>query len=309
MILRMIARMTKTQTMAFGAALISCMFWAGNFVMARGVHEWVMPFTLSFWRWLVALIVLLPYGMPHVIKQFPIIRQHWKYFICMGFISVCAFNSLIYTAAHYTTTHHITLISATSPIWTLVIAGVIGLERMSRYKIGGAACALLGALVIICNGDIWSIGALEWNKGDLIIVVSAVIWAVYSVGLQYKPKGISMRCQLTSFIIVGLVFLVPCYSWELWRGYDTPFNMKAWIAYLYVGIFGSVVAWFLWNYAIQTIGSVKSGLVYYTIPAFSAVLAVILLGEPLEPYHFYGFALVVAGIIISNLRKLGIVRR
>lgn len=301
--------MTKTTCYALGAALISCILWAGNFVLARGVHEWVSPFTLSFWRWLVALAVLLPYSFAHLKAQFPIIRQHWKYFVCMGFISVCVFNSLIYTAAHYTTTHHITLISATSPIWTLVLAGALGLERMSRYKVGGALCALGGALVIICNGDVGSVFQQGWNQGDIIIVVSSVIWAVYSVGLQYKPQGISMRCQLTGFVIIGLLFLLPCYGWELLQGKQTPFDLKAWGSYLYVGLLGSVVAWFLWNYAIQSIGSVKTGLVYYTIPVFSAVLAIAFLGEPLEAYHLYGFALVFLGIVISNLRKLGIVAR
>ena len=139
----------RNQTIAIALSLLACVLWSGNFFIARGVHEWIPPVTLAFWRWVVAFAVICPLGLPHVLRQWPLIRQHLPFLIGMGVLSVGLYNTLIYIAGHYTNAHNIALIACTAPIWTLFLAGLFGVERLSRFKLGGAICAFIGALVVI----------------------------------------------------------------------------------------------------------------------------------------------------------------
>jgi drug/metabolite transporter (DMT)-like permease len=300
--------MPKKELTALLLALLACLIWSGNFVIARGAHDFIMPVTLSFWRWLVALVVIIPIGYKHVRKQWPSIKKHWKYFTFMGVFGVALFNTLVYSAGHYTSAHHIALISATAPIWTLLMAGMLGHDKFSRYKVMGALCAFLGALVIISHGKLQFLLDEKWNTGDLILVFSAFLWAVYCVALHYKPKQVTTKSFLTVIIAIGTAALLPFYIWEATTVAPTPFTIEAWSIYLYVGIASSVIAWFAWNHSVHTIGSVKTGLVYYTIPIFSSILAIFLLHEPLANYHFVGFVFVFLGIVLSNLKKVVWVR-
>lgn len=301
--------MQKREIIAFALALAACLLWSGNFVTARGVHEWIPPLSLAFWRWTVASVVILPFAWPHLIRQWPLVRRHWRFLLVMGAASVAAYNTLIYFAAHHTGSHNIALISSTAPIWTLFLAGVIGTERLSRYKAGGAALAFIGALVIITRGAPQQVWHMTWNAGDLMLLLAAWIWAAYCVLLHYKPKTMHQLTFLAAIFIIGVLCLLPFYALDVADGQVTPFTPEAWAAYLYVGIAASVLAWFAWNHAVQEIGPVKAGLVYYMIPVFSGVLAVLFLGEPPALYHFAGFVLIFSGIVISNLRKLGLVRK
>lgn len=296
--------MAKKEFYALLMALLACLVWSGSFVIARGVHESIPPFALAFWRWVVALLVIIPIGYSHTKTQWQLIKSNWKFFVVIGILSVGIFNSIVYVAAHYTTTHHIAIISSTSPIWTLLLAGLLGIEKLSRYKVIGAVSAFIGALVIVTHGKLLDIFSIVWNFGDILLLISALVWAIYCVMLHYKPAGINPKALMLVIITIGTAFLLPFYGYEVLGGSTTPFTPKAVAAYLYLGIGSSIVSWFAWNYSIHTIGSVKTGLVYYTIPIFTSSLAILILGEPLEGYHWVGFILVFLGIVISNVSKI-----
>ncbi|MCC3862234.1 DMT family transporter [Pseudemcibacter aquimaris] len=300
--------MTKKELLAILIALSACVIWSGNFVIAQGVNEWIKPFTLAFWRWLVAFIFILPIGLKATIKEWHLVRDNWKFMVVMGIIGIGFYNTLIYFAGQFTTTHHIAIVSATAPIGTLVIAGIMGVERLSRYKVLGAICAFIGALMVVTHGNPLTVFSQDWNNGDIILIFSTLIWAAWSVAITFKPKEMSTRTFLTAIMGIGTLFLLPCYLWEATYVAPTPFTLEAWGIYAYVGIMASVVAWFAWQYSVDNIGSVKTSLIYYSMPVFSGILAIIILDEPVETYHIIGFVLVCSGIIISNLRKLGIVK-
>jgi len=300
--------MHKRELIAVAFALMACLIWSGNFIIARGVHEWIPPITLAFWRWFIAFFVTLFFSYKIIKKEWSIICLHWKYLVIMGAFGVSTFNTLIYISAHYTTTHNIALISSTSPVITLLIAGIMRIERLSYYKIIGAICALSGALVVITHGNIYSLFLQEWNKGDLILVACSLIWATWNIAIRLKPEGLSIRSFLTMLMGIGSLALLPFYIWEANYIAPTPFTLQSWTIYLYISILASVIAWFLWQHSIETIGPVRTSLLYYSIPIFSAILAISILDEPLKIYHIIGFILVFSGVVISNLRKLRALR-
>lgn len=293
----------KPLILAALAALAACVIWSGNFVIARGVHEWIAPFTLSFWRWSVALVALLPFSIMGLKKEWPIVRQNWRYLLIMGTVGVATFNALIYFAAQTTTTSHISIISSTTPIFTLILAAMVGEEKLASPKVFGAMLACIGALVIITQGQVSTLINQSWHGGDVLVVVSSLIWAIWSVGLRFKPKGLSSISFMSVVTMVGVVTLAPFYAWEAQTHTLDLFNLKLWLVFLYVGLFGSVVAWLLWQYSVEQIGSVRTSLIYYSMPVLSSLLAMLVLGETLHFYHAFGFGLVFLGILVALFFK------
>ena len=251
-------------------AFLACAIWAGNFAIARGFNDSVPPIAMAFWRWVVAFFFLLPFTYK----------------------------------AHYTTTHHIALISSTAPIGILLIAGILGFDKFTKNKVIGAISALIGALIVISHGKVLYIFELSWNKGDLILLLTASIWASWGAALHFKPKAMSSRVFLLSQMFFGVLAIFPFFIWEHYNVAQVDHNVKSWIVFLYIGIGASVVAWLAWQKSVEIIGAVKTGIVYYSIPVFSSLLAVIFLSEPLKLYHFIGFIFIFLGILISNKEKI-----
>lgn len=291
--------MSKSVFIAVGFALIACVLWAGNFVVARGVSEWIAPFTLSFWRWAVALAVLLPFSFRGVRREWPVIRAHIPYLLTMGVFGVAGFNTLIYFAAHTTPTAHMAIISSTTPIFTLVLVALLGEERLTAHKAIGAALGCAGALTIITHGNLANLLALEGHFGDLLSLIAAFIWAGWSVGLRFKPQGLSAISFMTVAAGFGLLALTPFYIWEAQHHPIDMANTQAWLVFAYIAIGASLVAWLLWQAAIERIGAARTSLIYYSIPAFSSLFAYVLLKESLQAYHYAGFGLVVCGILCA----------
>jgi drug/metabolite transporter (DMT)-like permease len=293
----------STYTRSILGAVIACLIWAGSFVIARGVHENIPPITLAFWRWVVALIAMFAISYKSLFSEISQIKKNFFYIFLMGAVGVGAFNSLVYIAAHYTTAHHIALISSLSPIGTLLIAGAIGFEKFTKNKFLGAISAFIGAVTVISRGDVFNLFQENWNKGDILLIISATIWAGWGAMLHYKPKEITSKVFLTVQIIVGVIILFPFYIWEFLNVKATPFDFNSLIVYVYLGVGSSCIAWLLWQFAVKNVGAVKTSLVYYTLPIFTSLLAVITLGEPIKIYHLVGFALIFFGIVISNLKE------
>jgi drug/metabolite transporter (DMT)-like permease len=285
-------------------ALLACAIWAGNFIVARGVGTWIPPIGLAFWRWMVALLALLPFALPHLRKELPLIFPVWSAFLVMGILGVGTFNALLYIAASKTTSHQIALISCTSSVWILLLAGLLRHEKLTKLTITGTLVALIGAVIIVTHGHLGTIFSLTFNHGDRLALIAAWLWAVYCILLRYKPAAMHASVFMFSLTVIGLVTLTPFYIYESRHIAVTPFTPGAIGIFLYVGLGASVCAWFAWNSAVSTLGAVKASLIYYCIPVFTAALAITILHEPLALYHLAGFVLVFIGVVISNLRKL-----
>jgi len=292
---------SKTSTGAIILAVIACILWSGNFVFARGADGWINPVGFAFWRWVIAFTVMLFIARKHIKPGIEILRSDGKVHIAaMGVISVGIYNTLVYRAGHFTSANSIALLAATSPIWTMLLAGVFNLEPLNRFKVAGVFVAFLGALNVILKGNFADIVHLEFNNGDMLMFVASWLWAIYSLMLKKKPKAMHPSFFLLAIIFYGLLVLTPLYILELIYVGHTPLTLKVLGAYFYVGLGASVVAWMFFNNAVQVIGAIRTSIIYYSMPIFTGVVSVFTINEHLQHYHIVGFALVFAGILISN---------
>ena len=164
----------RPYALAYVGLVLTPLFWAGNAVVARGTVETIPPLSMSFWRWVIALAILLPVGLPGVWRHRAVIRQRLGSLLALATFSVAAFNSLLYYAAVTTTATNIALINATIPIFVALLAWLLLGDKTRPLQILGIGLALLGIATVVARGDLAVLTGLQAQPGDLIMVAAAV---------------------------------------------------------------------------------------------------------------------------------------
>jgi len=279
------------------------LFWAGNSVLARGVADLIPPVAMSFWRWTIALLILLPFTWKQTLKDWPEIKQHWKIIFLLGLFGIASFNTLLYTAAHSTTAINIALTQSVMPVIIVFISFILFRDRITRTQIFAIALCTLGAGYIVIHGDWQRLLQLEFVIGDLIMLLAVSLYGLYSVLLRKRPD-IKPMSFLTSTFAVGVVLLLPLYLWERQTAAPLELSQPVIISLLYVAFCPSILAYLFWNQGIHEIGANQAGLYINLVPLFASLLAVLFLGEHFQTYHLIGIVLIASGLLLFNLRFL-----
>lgn len=282
-------------------AVAATIIWAGNFIIARGAIDVIAPVTLAFWRWVVAVLVILPFALPSLMREWHNIKNHIPYLSCCAFLGVTLFNTLIYFASHSTNALNLSLIAISFPVFIVFISRWYFKETISPNKVLGIFIVVLGVVVLITRGDIQGLLHLSFAWGDLWMLIASLAFAIYSVLIKKKPAEISIwSFQLTTFAL-GLLMLIPFYVWENSVSSPVVFTGQVIGAVLYLGIFASLTAFVFWNKSIAIIGPAKAGMVYYSLPIFSGALGTLFLNEAIELFHLICGLLIVTGIVLANV--------
>ncbi len=282
--------------------LLASLFWAGNTVIARGVVGEVPPFALSFWRWLLALVILLPVGVRPVRAQWPLVRRQLPLLAALAATSVAAYNTLLYLALQTTTAINATLVASSMPVMIILLSWLWLGERAGPAQLAGVLLSLAGVLAVIADGDLGVLAAFRFQSGDMWVLAAVFSWAVYSVMLRRHPTGLTPMALLTVLVALGVPFILPFYLWEMAQGLGFAVTPSTIAVMLYMGLFPSVLAYYFWNEGVAAVGANTAGLYAYLMPIFTALLAVLFLGEALRWFHIIGLALIVVGIGLARRR-------
>lgn len=282
--------------------ILTTLFWSGNFVVSRGMHGDIPPFALSFWRWAVALIILAFFGLRHLLVQRELAFKHRKFLIVQGLLGVTGFNTLVYMAMQTTTAINGTLVISCIPVIIVLISWGMFNDRISPRQCVGVITSLTGVLWIISRGNLATLLDLQFNSGDILVFIAAILWAFYSANLKRYPKGFHPIAYQTGIVIVGLTTLLPLYLLELSAGKTMVVSLGSVMTILYVAIFASVLAFIFWNKAVAMLGANIAGPFIHLMPAFSTILAVVFLGETLTKIHIQAILLIFGGIILTTFR-------
>ena len=276
------------------------LFWSGNFIVGRAVSDQAAPIGLSFWRWFLAMLILLPFVIKPIWQQRQVIKQNIVKIILLAILSISAFNSLAYIALQYTTATNATLLNSFIPIFILIISGLFFKEKISSKQVMGVFISLLGVFVILTRLDKEVIAGLEINKGDLWMLVAALDWALYSILLKHlRPKNLSPLPFLGIMVIIGTLFLAPLLFINPFNENAITWNNDMIKALAYIAIFPSIVSYLAWNYGIQKLGAALGGQFIHLMPLFGALMAVIFLGETIQLYHLIGGSCIALGLWLS----------
>jgi len=278
--------------------VLSSLFWAGNFVLGRAVKASVPPVGLAFWRWAIALAILLPFAAPHLRAQWPLLRRHWRLLTVYGILGVTCFNTFIYIGLHYTTAINALLVNSVIPVLIIVLSRFLAHTPVTRRQAAGILLSLTGVVTIICRADAGLLLSLQINRGDLWVLMAVVSWSFYTFLLRKRPAGLDPMSFLSAIMIIGLVVLAPFYAGEIFQGGRVVTDAATCGSILYLAIFPSILAFIFWNHAVGEVGPNKAGLFLHLMPVFGAVLSSVFLGESLHLFHLAGMGLIFSGIYL-----------
>ena len=284
--------------------ILTTLFWAGNFIVGEQASRFdIPPFTLNFYRWTFAWLILAPFTVKEIIEKKNHIKENIKLIIVLGITSITIFNSIVYYSLNFTQVISGVLMISTIPVMIIVFCWMLKIEKSNVYQILGVIFSLLGVVVIITKADLVILLNLNFNRGDLWMVVAMFSWAMYSALLRKKKLEISQLSLLQIIISAGLVFLFPAYLIELSLGYKTSIHLPFILILTYVVLFPGLASFIFWIKGISIIGSNRAGIFLHLIPIFSTIMAIIILKEKFMFYHLIGALLIVTGIILSSKKK------
>ena len=282
---------------------LTTLFWSGNMVIGRAIRDDVPPLSLAFWRWAIALALTLPLALPHLRTQWPQLRRGWPAVVALGLLGVGGYNTLAYIALQYTAATNAVLLNSFIPIATIALSWAFLKKRLSGVEWLGVLISLLGVCSIVARGELATLAGLSLNVGDLWMLTAVVVWALYTIGLQWRPAGVHPMLMLAAFTSVGLLALAPAYAWEIAQGRLIHVNATALAGIAYTGLLPGFAGYVFYNRAVGEVGASKASLFIHLMPVFGTILSALFLDEVPQNYHFIGMALIFAGIFLTTSRK------
>ncbi len=270
--------------------------WAGNLIIARAVRADIPPIGLSFWRWFIAAVVLLPFAWPGLRAEAPLLRAAWKQLCLLGFL-LTGGSTLAFVAVNHTTAINASLVYATQPAAAAFIGWILFRHHFSRLQVLGVVAALLGILAMMSRADWGVLADLQLNGGDLWMIAATTGLSAYSVLLVRLRRGLGLLSSLFVMVAAGSLLLLPFYIAESTLSRTVPLDWLTVAAVFYAAVITSVIAVMLWNTGIAAVGA-NRGVVFSNLtPVFASAMAIVFLGERVFAYHLIGAALICLGIV------------
>ena len=287
---------SKTVWWALTLPLLAVLIWSMNIAVTRYVVDYISPVSISFYRWLVAFLVLTPFMATRVWRERVLIQQYWKKLAVLAAFGMVLYQGLGYTAAHYTSATNMGIINAFIPIFTIFVSMFLLKEIPNRFAIVGSILSFLGLLYVMAQGNLAGLIQSGGHLGDVMMVIAVFFYAFYGVFLKKWQLNIPLMISLYIQIIFALLYHLP---FVLWLGLEAinPQNISS---VLYAGIFPSLIAPLVWMLAVQMIGPNRTSIFMNLMPVFTAIIAYIWLNEAWTVYHSIGGAIILLGILLAQ---------
>jgi drug/metabolite transporter (DMT)-like permease len=275
------------------------LFWSGNFILGRAFASDIGPITLSYWRWLIALLIFLPFSIKGLLAELPIVRAHLLRLTVMGALAVSGFNTFVYLGLQHTSATNALLINSFIPFLIILLSSVIPGISIRQRQIMGVLVSTAGMILVVTRGDLQNLQKLDINRGDLWMLLAALCWATYSISLRWRPPQLSATSFLLVSMILGLLILSPFYWLNVFNEAPFAFSLNNLVVVGYIAIFASIGAFLLWNQGVKVVGAGIAGQFIHLMPIFGSILAIAFLGEQLFWFHVCGALAIGGGIYLS----------
>ena len=286
---------------AYVFLILATLFWSGNFIVGKAASLFeIPPFTLNFYRWTFAWLILAPFTLKEIIQKKDYILKNIKLILILGITSITIFNSIVYYSLNFTQVISGVLMISTIPVMIIFFSWIFKIEKTNIYQILGVIFSLMGVAVIVTKANLNVLINLNFNKGDLWMVVAMFSWAMYSALLRKKKFDLSQTSLLEVIITAGLIFLLPAYLIEMYLGFKLNVNIPFILTLSYVVLFPGLASFICWIKGIAIIGSNRSGIFLHLMPIFSTILAILIFREKFMNFHILGAVFIVGGIFLSS---------
>lgn len=278
---------------------LTALMWGGNSVAGRLAVGEISPMALVFWRWGLACIPLLIAARANLKSDLKVILPRWRYVALAGALGFTAFNALFYIAAHRTSAVNMSILQGLIPGLVIVGAWAFFGTRLRLLQALGVLVTTAGVVVIAARGDVATLRTLDFNLGDVMMIVAVTLYAGYTLLLRQRP-AVSSIGLFTAMAVVAFVTSAPLLVIEVAEGAFFWPSAKGLAVLAYVALFPSLIAQIFFIRGVQLIGPGRAGVFVNLVPIFGALLAVTLLGEPFAFYHAAALCLVLGGLWMAE---------
>ncbi|WP_417308425.1 DMT family transporter [Devosia sp.] len=283
---------------------LTSMFWGGNVVASKLAVGHIDPYALMLLRWVGAVLLILPFALKPLRRDWPAMRPRWWLYLFYGVVGFATFNALLYFAAHHTSGVNMALEQVAVNIFVLAISFVLFRTRVKPLQLFGIALTILGVALIASAGDLTRLAALKINIGDGMVVLASLAYAIYTVATRWKPPAhwLSFFVAAGTGGIIGSLFYIAISAHGLTAlpALVTSIDQQGWLIVLYTVLFPSIGSQILFVRGIELIGANRASLFVNLIPLFGAVFSVLILGEQPQGYHLVAAALIAIGIVLAE---------
>ena len=291
-----IARLNNLPYLLMGLATL---LWGGHVVAGQLSIGQISPMSMTLLRWLVVCLLLGVTIRRRIIDEWPLIKPQWKKLAILGTAGFTLFNALFYVAAQYTKAVNMAVLQGTYPIWVLLGMALFVRAPVSLAQLAGIIVTFCGGVIIASRGEIQTLLALSFNRGDVLILIATVIFAAYTIGLRDRPKT-SALVMFFALAAAAFVSSLPLLAIEMAMGQTFVPTPKGLAVLLFVSLGPSLLGQIFFLRSVELLGPARTGVFYNLVPVFGALLAVAILGEPFHLYHGVAFSLVLGGIWLSE---------
>lgn len=272
--------------------LLAVLIWTGNTLVTKLASVAIEPAAITFYRWLLAGLILTPFLLRSVWRQRAIVAAHWPKLTFLGFLGMGMYQGLAYEAAKTTSAINMGVVVALMPLLSTLLASLFAGEALTASRVGGAGLSLLGLVFLSTHGHLGELLNGAAHQGDALMLVAVASNALYGVLLKRWAVPLSTWQQLYVQIGFGVLLLLPFW----WLSPSSPITARNVPLILYAGIPASIGAPFFWMSGIKRLGPARASLFMNLLPLFVALAAYTLLGEQLHAYHAVGGLLALAGV-------------
>ncbi|SFG92087.1 DMT family transporter [Sporolactobacillus nakayamae] len=276
------------------------LFWAGNYICGKFVIGEMEPIQINFLRWLIAAVILFPLAQLIERPDWKAIFKEWKLLLVLSILGIIGYNLLLYEALYFTTSLDAALINSVNPAMIAIFAVWLLKEKLSKVNVLGLIVSLVGVLLVLTHGNLLHVFAIDYNAGDLFMLVVIISWTFYTL-LSNRIKGLPPIGATAVTVALSVLVMLPFFMYSNFNWSFTPATATG---ILYLALFPSVGSLLFWNIGVPIVGSSYAGIFLNLITVFTAILS-ILLGNGINLFQIIGGLVVVLGVYLTNKKPGG----
>ena len=205
-------------------------------MLGRALRDVFEPVSLNFWRWFVALVVLLPFAVRAIAGKGEIVRRHAPMLALLALLSVPLFQTMVYQGLRTTTAINAVLLNSSAPVFMIACSWLVNREHATRRQIAGMLISLAGIVIIMTRGELARLAELQFHAGDAWILAAIPLWGLYSVLLKRRPPELGGVAFLFVITLLGVTMLAPFFMANALAAPPVIPSWEVGLAVLYVGL-------------------------------------------------------------------------
>ncbi len=281
---------------------VCTLFWGGNTIVGKLAIGHISPMALNLSRWAIAAILISAISVPQLRADWPVLRRNWLLLLAYGAIGYTAFNGFLYTALQYTSAVNGAIEQGGIPVLIFVLNFAFFRIPVSLVQIVGFLISFVGVALTAGHGDLAALLALTLNYGDALLLLAVVAYAIYTVGLRWKPP-VHWKSLMAGASLGATLTALPLVFWEASTGNLVAPDLTGWALVAYAALFPSLISQIYYIKGVEGIGANRAGLFINLVSVFGTLLSVTLISEPVQLFHVVALVLVLGGIAIAEWGK------